>query len=75
MRERAAEIRERFCLGGLFEWVAWSVRKKVQVYMLFGTGIVDLCDTFAPGSYNHPPLHTIHSGYISASDHTLYNTK
>jgi hypothetical protein len=48
MRERAAEIRERFSHSGLFEWVAWSVRKHVQVYMLFGTGIVDLCETFAP---------------------------
>ena len=48
MRERAAEIRERFSHSGLFEWVAWSVRKHVQVYMLFGTGIVDLCETFTP---------------------------
>ncbi len=54
MLERAAEIREAFSLIGLFEWVAWSVKKKVRVYMLFGTGIEDLCDTFAPSMPSVP---------------------
>ena len=48
MLESAAEISEVFSHIGLFGWVAWSVKKSVQVCMLFGTGIVDLCETFAP---------------------------
>ncbi len=47
MRDRAAVIRDVFSHIGLFEWVAWCVRKKVRVSMLFGTGIVDLRETFA----------------------------
>ena len=53
MRARAAEIREAFCYIGLFEWVAWGVRTKVQILILFGTGIVNLRQTFAPSMPSH----------------------
>jgi hypothetical protein len=53
MRARAAEIREAFSYIGLFEWVAWGVQTKVQILMLFGTGIVNLRQTFAPSMPPH----------------------
>ena len=69
MLERAAEIREACSLIGLFEWAAWGVKKKVQVYMLFGTGIVDLCETFAP-SMPFSPRSTLRVCAVRMSRHS-----
>jgi hypothetical protein len=66
MLERAAEIREVFSHIGMFEWVAWSAKKKVQVLMLFGTGIVDLCETFAPAML-FVPRSTLRVGAVRIS--------
>ncbi len=54
MRARAKQVRQTGSLIGLFEWVAWSVKKKIQVKMLFGSAIVDLRQVFAPDM----PLHS-----------------
>ena len=46
IRHRAAEVRRPYEFIGIFDFVAFALHHKVEVFMLFGSYVVDLLQTF-----------------------------
>ena len=53
IHRRAKTISRLGAYIGFFEWVAWAVRTKVDVQMLFGSNVVDVKAMFAPDMPQH----------------------
>ena len=57
---RALEVEEPCEWLGFFEWICWSVLRRVRVLMLFASHVVDLRARFAPGLAALPDDAVVH---------------